>query len=391
MSSCNTELNFEIFDNNPVACCAVEVLTDINQKPCDWVYRYCNDAFAKIKGYDKNIIINQKATGLIPNISDTWLQALYRAAFDNKPSDINAKSDNNLKVSIMPVGKTGLCLCLIYDVQDNENDKSNDLKDKEKHVISKLSEDFASLYRIELNSGRYEILRLASYTNANKIIKDDYNRFSDFDEYVCAYADAFIEDKNKDEFLDWLSCSGMKARLMKNEKIKFNYESVSADGKKSYYEANAVKGNISGNEFNIFLGFRNIDSILYKEKEIQGRLEKALAEAKLGNEIITAIAKTYQYISRIDIRTGYYEEIANKDGLDYDKSGNAHENNKKMAEKYVAEEYKEAFLKFTDISTLAIRMKTEETIVMEYKMKDDSWHRLRYIEKSVTKKENLPM
>ena len=44
-----------------------------------------------------------------------------------------------------------------------------------------------------------------------------------------------------------------------------------------------------------------MDGILYKEKAIQKQLQRALDEAKLSNEIIEAIAKSYQYISRIDI------------------------------------------------------------------------------------------
>ena len=55
-----------------------------------------------------------------------------------------------------------------------------------------------------------------------------------------------------------------------------------------------------------------MDVILYKEKAIQEQLQKALDEAKLSNEIIEAIAKSYQYISRIDISKNWFEEISNR-------------------------------------------------------------------------------
>lgn len=48
---------------------------------------------------------------------------------------------------------------------------------------------------------------------------------------------------------------------------------------------------------------------------------------------------------------------------------------------YVAEEYQEAFFKFVDLKTLPERMKNEETLVLEYRMKDGDWHRLRFVEK----------
>ncbi len=165
--------------------------------------------------------------------------------------------------------------------------------------------------------------------------------------------------------------------------MTYHYHSVSKDGNDSYYEAYAVRGKVTESEFHIFLGYRNVDSILYKEKEIQAQLKKALDEARLSNEIISAIAKTYQYISRIDLEADWFEEISNKDKehLNFSNSGILSENNKKVCRKMVAEEYQDAFFKFTDIRTLPERMKDEQTIMMEYQMKDGNWHKLRFIEK----------
>ena len=175
----------------------------------------------------------------------------------------------------------------------------------------------------------------------------------------------------------------MKRRLLHEEKFTYHYHSVSKEGKDSYYEAYVVKGKTDDETFDAFLGYRNIDNILYKEKEIQEKLRKALDEARLGNEIISSIARTYQYISRIDIQADYFEEISNRDveHLKYIHSGILSESNRKVCSELVAEEYQDAFYRFTDISTLPERMKDEESVVMEYRMKDGSWHSLRFIEK----------
>ena len=102
-----------------------------------------------------------------------------------------------------------------------------------------------------------------------------------------------------------------------------------------------------------------------------------------SNEIISSIARTYQYISRIDIQADYFEEINNRDTehLKFTKSGKLSESNEKVCRQYVAEEYQEAFFKFVDLKTLPERMKNEETLVLEYRMKDGDWHRLRFVEK----------
>lgn len=106
-----------------------------------------------------------------------------------------------------------------------------------------------------------------------------------------------------------------------------------------------------------------------------------MEKVKLSNEIISSIARTYQYISRIDIQADYFEEINNRDTehLKFTKSGKLSESNEKVCRQYVAEEYQEAFFKFVDLKTLPERMKNEETLVLEYRMKDGDWHRLRFL------------
>ena len=207
--------------------------------------------------------------------------------------------------------------------------------------------------------------------------------YAKFTKAAFEYADSFILEQDREEFLNWHTCRNMKRRLCNTEKITYHYQSVSETEKNKYYEAYAVQGKSDEKTFTIFLGYRSIDSILYKEKATQKRLEKALEEAELRNEIISSIAKTYQYISRIDIQADWFEEISNKDKeqLNFINSGVLSVNNKKVYRQYIAEEYQEAFFKFTDISTLPERMKNEETIAMEYRMKDGNWHKLRFIEK----------
>ena len=227
---------------------------------------------------------------------------------------------------------------------DDQRQDVNDYPVKEQYVLSRLLPEYVSLYRIELNSGKYEILRLDANTNARQLAETDPHPPENFDEYTRRYADNFILDEEKEEFIDWHLCANMKRRLLHEEKLTYHYHSVSKEGKDSYYEAYVVKGKTDDETFDAFLGYRNIDSILYKEKEIQEKLQKALNEARLGNEIISSIARTYQYISRIDIQADYFEEISNRDveHLKYIHSGTLSENNKRVCRGLVAEEYQDA-------------------------------------------------
>lgn len=124
---------------------------------------------------------------------------------------------------------------------------------------------------------------------------------------------------------------------------------------------------------------------LYDESHNRSSAIKQLIdESELQHEIITAIGKIYPYISRVDIRADYYEEITGLEDFHTpsgNQSGSPSENARKMCKKRVAEEYQEDFLRFTDMSTLSERLAKEELTEFEYPLKDGSWHRMTFVVK----------
>lgn len=89
---------------------------------------------------------------------------------------------------------------------DDQRQDVNDYPVKEQYVLSRLLPEYVSLYRIELNSGKYEILRLDANTNARQLAETDPHPLENFDEYTRRYADNFILDEEKEEFIDWHLC-----------------------------------------------------------------------------------------------------------------------------------------------------------------------------------------
>ena len=87
---------------------------------------------------------------------------------------------------------------------DDQRQDVNDYPVKEQYVLSRLLPEYVSLYRIELNSGKYEILRLDANTNARQLAEKDPHPAENFDEYARRYADNFILDEEKEEFIDCL-------------------------------------------------------------------------------------------------------------------------------------------------------------------------------------------
>lgn len=394
MVSDREKFNLNIWDHSSIAYCVMELVLDGEDRPVDRIYRYCNQAFADLKGYRLETILDHSYSDLYPESDTKGMSACYRAAYEDIPCEMDTSFKNEkYHVAIMPSGIKGFCSGTIFKAQmenDRESEKTDALLD-DNYMIRQLLPDYVSLYSLELNSGKYEILRLTGNTNATEIADNPAYKGLNFDEYAREYAENFISKEDRKEFLDWHLCKNMKKHLKKSDRITFHYQSISKDGTKRYYEGYAVRGKITDESFQIFLGYRNIDSILYKEKAIQERIQRVLDETNLRNEIITSIARTYQYISRIDINADWYEEISNRDKYysKYAHSGIQSVNTNRACRQYVAEEYQEVFLKFTDLSTLPERMAKEETIAIEYQMQDGNWHKMRFIEKKRDKKGQL--
>lgn len=376
MPSNKEQFSLNIFDNSPIAYCVIELVLNDEGQPIDWIYRYCNQAFADIKGYRLEKMIDRSFLSLYPMPDDKWLEVGYRAAFEDIPGEIDVTYEQNYHVTVSPIGRKGFCSCMIVKPQNSAQ------LNQDEYIIRQLFPEYVSLYRIDLVSHRYEILRIDDTTNAKNIADNDPEPFINFDDFCRQYSESYITEEEREEFLDWHSCDNIKKRLSLANKISYHYRSVSKNGKSTYYEAYAVKGNVTDTSFPIFLGYRNVDSILYKEKAVQKKLKEALDENNLHNEIISAIAKTYQYISRIDIDANWYEVISNQkiNNVACNHSGISSVDSELMVQKVIADEYKDPFLQFVDISTLPDRMKNEETIVTEYQIKDGSWHKLRFIE-----------
>ena len=186
-----------------------------------------------------------------------------------------------------------------------------------KHIMDKLSMDFTAVYIVDLNSGKYETLKLTQNTNALKMLNETQKPYETFHDYVAQYAKEYVPEDERAEFLKCFSYPYLKEQLCSTERFVFHYRSFPNAGDRQYFEVQAVKldSEADQSEFIILVGIRHIDEVLLKEKQIQDRLKKALEEAKLKNEIISAIGKSYDYISRFDLEADTYEVVSGEENF----------------------------------------------------------------------------
>ena len=86
----------------------------------------------------------------------------------------------------------------------------------------------------------------------------------------------------------------------------------------------------------------------------KNQLKQALDEARLSNEIISAIAKSYCSIYRIDVQKDFFEEISNDIEI-HKLTGNrgcASEKLYQLCDTMVSSEYRSLIRPFLDVSTL---------------------------------------
>ena len=250
----------------------------------------------------------------------------------------------------------------------------------ERRLLDKICADFTAVYYVELNTGSFEILHINDGTNVKKMnLKQGDNFNSSADQYAVQY----LYDKERQEFKDWISTGHLKEQLSRKERITYHYRSKPNPNQHEFFEAQAVKIYEDEKHFFALVGFRHIDDIMEKETTIQNQLKQALDETRLSNEIISAIAKSYCSIYRIDVQKDFFEEVSNDSEI-HKLTGNrgcATEKLHQLCDTMVASEYRPLIRPFLNVSTLSARLKTEECISTEYRMCDGSWHRMLFIVK----------
>mgnify|MGYP005938662305 FL=1 len=254
-----------------------------------------------------------------------------------------------------------------------------------KYIMDKLSIDFTAVYVVDLNSGKYETLKLAQNTNALKMLNEKQKPYEMFHDYVAQYAEEYVPEDERPEFIKCFSYQYLKEQLCSMDRFVFHYRSIPNAGDRQYFEVQAVKleSEAEKSEFIILVGIRHIDEVLLKEKRIQDRLKKALEEATLKNEIISAIGKSYNYISRFDLKADTYEVVSGEENFPntVKRKGCLSKDLRRNCEQMIAEEYLEGFLAFCDVSTMAERLQDKETLSMEYRTINGEWRRTRLIVK----------
>lgn len=384
--------NIDINDRSPHGICVMHVLLNEVGAPYDWCFDYCNPALARAEGTTPEELRGKSYFELRPGSSREWLPYYYRAAYEDSYQAfdiVSQRTGTYLRIEALPTGKPGYCMCILYNIQqeiiekEHQNQQLQEMYQQladEKKVLDQLCTDYTAVYQVNVDTGAFSILHLASGSNASRLMGQDY---ASYDEFTDHYVEAYLYPEAREAIRSWLRVANIRKMLSEQPRVTGHYESMPTPTGQRFFEAQIVRTHDAQGQMYALIGFRCIDPIMERETAIQKELKEALDAAQLRYEIISAIAKAYTTIVRIDLVQDTVEQIADQSESAKITQGEkcASTGLRKICDVLVASAYREAVKKFMDLSTLAERMQQDEILDTEYQMVDGSWHRLSFMVK----------
>ncbi len=254
---------------------------------------------------------------------------------------------------------------------------------QEQLFLEAFTRDYTSAFYFDLLSGKGQALKLDRQANAWQLTGGKYLDRVDYEPMIRLYAERFLAPESAPDFLEQLALPQLRKTLTERDRMSFRYHSVPNAAGQQYFELQAVCMRKNEHEMMVMFGFRHIDDIVASEQRHQETLEKALAEARLNNEIISAISKIYSSILRIDIPNDHYDEVSGEAGTHHltGVKGCASAKMKEICDTFVTEEYHDRAVPFFDIFTLPERLAKEESVEIEFLSRENKWMLARFIVK----------
>ncbi|MGN0620633.1 MAG: LytTR family transcriptional regulator DNA-binding domain-containing protein [Porcipelethomonas sp.] len=116
------------FDNMPFAFTDIEMIFSEESHAVDWIFRYGNEALAKLEKLPLEQLIGSTFGSLFSNMDSKWLRNYERAALYGETLEIidySPEIDTYLKVICFPTFD-GHCGCILFDINGIEFARNTD-------------------------------------------------------------------------------------------------------------------------------------------------------------------------------------------------------------------------------------------------------------------------
>ena len=114
--------HYQCFDAIPIAFTDIEMIFDEQSQAVDWIFRYGNEALARLENCSLDAMIGNTFSSIFPNMDKKWLRSYERAVLYGETLeliDYSPEIDKYLRIICFPTFK-GHCGCLLFDISETK-------------------------------------------------------------------------------------------------------------------------------------------------------------------------------------------------------------------------------------------------------------------------------
>ena len=261
----------------------VDIPGDFDLHVASWEKRILSDNAAQFRE-----MVSRENLIAMYNVGerDSWIEYLVQDRFGNRVwlREIIALSRDDVTGDIMAV-------ILVRDVTERKRIEVESFRRLE--LINVLTNDYESVYFVDLDSDSYEI-----YRRVDRIMKKYSSVFlPSYSDTVEAFAYKGVCRQDRENFLRILSADHVREVLTKKNGFIFTFRSGNT-GAPQYYQVKGVRIG-SGKPMEMMLGFANIEEVRQEEIRQRRLLEDALEQARHADDAKSTFLSNMSH----DIRT----------------------------------------------------------------------------------------
>lgn len=124
--------HYKCFDNIPIAFTDIEMVFDDDSQAVDWIFRYGNEALARLENCPLEKLIGNSFGSIFMNMDIKWLRSYERAVLYGETLeliDYSPEIDKYLRIICFPTFK-GHCGCMLFDISDTKISLENSAGNK---------------------------------------------------------------------------------------------------------------------------------------------------------------------------------------------------------------------------------------------------------------------
>ena len=124
--------HYKCFDNIPIAFTDIEMVFNDDSQAVDWIFRYGNEALARLEKCTLEQMIGNTFSSVFPNMDKKWLRSYERAVLYGETLeliDYSPEIDKYLRIICFPTFK-GHCGCMLFDIFETKIPTENAIGEK---------------------------------------------------------------------------------------------------------------------------------------------------------------------------------------------------------------------------------------------------------------------